>query len=107
MLRKLGFCLAAAFFCAPVALLAQDYDAQVRGYLSSAASDLSGRGYRLQGSIHTGSIDEDESEDIYVTLGAGDYVILGACDDDCDDVDLFLYADSDEIASNVEVDDFP
>ncbi len=107
MLRKLGFCLGAAFVFAPVALIAQDYDAQVRGYLSSAASDLVGRGYRLQGSTHTGSIGEGESEDIYVTLGAGDYVIMGACDEDCDDVDLFLYVGDNEIDSDVDVDEFP
>ncbi len=107
MLRKLGFCLGAAFVFAPVTLIAQDYDVQVRGYLSSAASDLVGRGYRLQGSTHTGSIGEGESDDIYVTLGAGDYVIMGACDEDCDDVDLFLYVGDSEIDSDVEVDDFP
>ncbi len=107
MLRKLGFCLGAAFVFAPVALIAQDYDAQVRGYLSSAASDLVGRGYRLQGNAHTGSINEGESDDFHITLGAGDYVIMGACDEDCDDVDLFLYVGDNEIDSDVAVDDFP
>ena len=106
-MKKLGFCLGVAFVCAPVAVIAQDYDAQVRGYLSAAASDLEGRGYRLQGNAHTGSIDEGESDDFHITLGAGDYVIMGACDEDCDDVDLFLYVGDSEIDSDVDVDDFP
>lgn len=58
--------------------------------------------------IYTGSLDDGEDATVTLELARGQsYTIMGACDTDCEDLDLTLYAGSDEIDSDLELDDFP
>jgi hypothetical protein len=60
----------------------------------------------------TGSAAKGSGNSHYVTLGVGEwYFIYAVCDQDCDDVDLFLYGPSGSLvasdSSTQAVDDFP
>jgi hypothetical protein len=66
-------------------------------------------GYGFAGFAHEGTLDDGQSEDIAIRLGAGlEFVVMGACDADCEDMDLALYdAAGNEVDSDFEMDDFP
>lgn len=57
-----------------------------------------------------GVLEDGATSYVEVTLQGGvEYVFMGACDQDCSDVDLRLYLaeDFEQVASDVETDDFP
>ncbi len=63
---------------------------------------------RLEGN-RTGSLDESERESLTITLQPStEFMIVGACDQDCSDLDLRLYDQNDnEIDVDIELDDTP
>ena len=86
------------------------YQQQTLGYLAGAYDRmLSDRGYRMQGNAITGRLEDEASARRDIRLRGGrSYAILGACDEDCDDLDLYLFDDDgDEIDSDLATDDFP
>lgn len=88
---------------------ANRFEVQSRNYLDAAYDRmLGGRDYRLDREI-TGSLRDGNSETFDIRLEGGRaHAILGACDDDCDDMDLFLVDDDgNEIDSDVSTDSFP
>ncbi|MGE0159345.1 MAG: hypothetical protein AB7T31_08010 [Gemmatimonadales bacterium] len=82
---------------------------QVRTYLEAAAEIFEDRGYRSTHELFTGSLDDDASEPVRFDLKAGiEYYILGACDNDCSDLDLVLFDPSGtEVDSDLLEDDAP
>ena len=83
---------------------------QVRRQLQNAGAQVfSGRGYELTHQIYTGSLDEGETETVTLNLDVGvEYQIMGACDNDCSDVDLTLYDGAgNEVDQDLQLDDYP
>lgn len=85
-----------------------EYERQVQRYLNASADALEDDGYR-EIDVFTGSLDDNEDESVWIDLRRGnDYTIVGVCDNDCDDIDLYIYDDDgDEIDSDVSTDDVP
>ena len=83
---------------------------QVRRQLQNAGAQVfADRGYELTHQIYTGSLDEGETETVTINLDVGvEYQIMGACDNDCTDVDLTLYDGAgNEIDQDLQLDDYP
>jgi hypothetical protein len=82
---------------------------QVRRQLDAVRDEMNLGGFALTHDPFVGSLDEGEEEDLTVELDAGtEYYLIGACDEDCTDVDLALYAPSGgKLDEDVETDDFP
>ena len=82
---------------------------QVSSQIQEFGDRVADKGYRLVDDSKTGSLHNGASTTVTLTLVSGrEYVILGACDDDCGDLDLRLYdASGTEIAEDVEVDAVP
>jgi len=82
---------------------------QVRSMLQEASGRFAQQGYRMSHEIYTGSLNDDARERVAVQLDAGrHYYLMGACDTDCDDMDLILFdAAGNEVSSDVLDDDFP
>ncbi len=109
LIQGMCFVLVLGLF-APAAASAQDqWVTQVRNMLRQAAQDYEDNGYELTHEIHTGSLGNGGSETITLTLDIGtSYSIIGACDEDCDDLDLVLYdPQGDQVDEDTLVDDFP
>ena len=87
-----------------------DYEGQVRYQLDAFDRTLAREGYTRTVDAHVARIDADARERFTIDLEAGtEYRIVGTCDNDCTDVDLFLYdpsgalVDSDELADDIPV----
>jgi hypothetical protein len=80
-------------------------DDQLRNAQEIAESD----GYRRIEENRTGSLDASERESLTLSFQAGtDYMIVGACDQDCSDLDLRLYdPNGNEVDEDIELDDTP
>ena len=99
-----------AALLAPVAAHAQDaWVRQVRSLLSVAGRTFEEHGYELTHRMYTGSLNDDGSEMVEIELDVGmEYQIMGACDEDCSDLDLILYdGRGNVIDSDMLDDDFP
>ncbi|MEW5928137.1 MAG: hypothetical protein AB1941_11680 [Gemmatimonadota bacterium] len=82
---------------------------QVREQLDAILDEMNLSGFALTHDPFVGSLDDAESEDLTVELEAGtEYYLVGACDEDCSDVDLALYNRSGGlVGQDVEEDDYP
>lgn len=111
---KKHFTIAAA---AALALLAGTTDAsaqdqwtqQVRAQLTAASEMFESEGFASTHEVVTGSLAAGATEQVDMELEAGvEYVIVGVCDVDCSDVDLFLRDRSGRMVdSDIELDDVP
>ena len=101
--------VAAAFVTTTAAVRQDEWVAQVRRQLQQYGRQVESRGYSLSHQILTGSLDNGSSEMVEVNLEIGTlYQIMGACDNDCSDLDLTLYDRAGrEIDSDLQVDDYP
>ena len=62
----------------------------------------------LDGLGSSGSLEPDELDGVYVTLGRGRYLATGVCDDDCTDLDLIVMDSAEEVVGvDREVDPEP
>jgi hypothetical protein len=77
--------------------------------LQQAGKEYEARGYSMTHQIFTGSLNNGASEMVEVNLDIGtSYQIMGACDNDCSDLDLVLYDPAgNQLSSDLEMDDFP
>ena len=86
-----------------------DYQGQADRYLQDAYDALlADDTYRFEHSLY-GDLNSSGDETFQIQMRSGrSYAVLGACDDDCTDMDLFLEdRNGKEIASDVETDSFP
>ena len=100
----------AAFLLAPAAATAQsEWEQQVTDQIRVAGEVFSADGYVMSGITYTGSLKDEASEDLSVELEGGvSYFLVGACDNDCPDIDLMLLDGSgNEIDSDYETDAVP
>ena len=88
---------------------AQAWGEVVAAQLEAVTDALGDEAIRSAGAPITGGLDAGESEDRTLTIdGAGTYLIVGVCDQDCSDLDLELYDGNGRlIDSDVATDDVP
>ena len=105
----LGVLLAAAVLTAAPASAQNDYVQQVTRYLDAARSTLSGEGYTRQRAYTTATLAEGGERTFTVSLVSNrNYVFSGACDNDCSDIDFWLYDNNNNlIDSDTATDDAP
>lgn len=104
-----------AVFSAAAVLLpsharAQDqWEAQVRSLLAQGGQQLSSQGYTMTHRIYTGALNHGTKESVQVDLEAGkEYQLVGACDNDCSDLDFVLFdGNGRQLDSDVLDDDVP
>ena len=86
-----------------------EWEAQVRRQLQQAGQSFQRDVYSMTHRIYTGSLRNSTSEIVTLELDIGtEYRIMGACDADCSDMDLTLYAPSGAVvSSDVQMDDYP
>jgi hypothetical protein len=77
--------------------------------LDSAVVMMRSEGFALEGSYKCGMLANGGHSMIPLALRGGvEYVIIGVCDSECDDLDLLLTdADGEEVGSDHELDDAP
>ena len=88
---------------------AGDYQGQADRYLQTAFDALLAEDkYRMEESLY-GNLYSSGDETFQIELGSGrPYRILGACDDDCGDLDLILIdPNGNELETDTETDSFP
>ena len=87
-----------------------EYTRQVQGYLSRLNDNARNSGFKrvVAGPVF-GSLDDDAEGTHDMTVAGGtQYVLFGACDNDCTDLDLLIYdADGDLVRRDVAADDRP
>lgn len=90
-------------------LQAQNYVAQLQGYLGQYQGEFINGGYNVLGVFQTGGLAQGAAGSHTVNLTAGmRYAIIGVCDQDCSDVDLALTSPSGaSVASDYALDDHP
>jgi hypothetical protein len=94
----------------PSALRGQStYENTVRFQLGLVEAFANSVGYETSHEFYVSSLDEGDSDSFAVTLDEGwDYRIVTFCDQDCDDVDLYLADENgNDIDSDESVDDMP
>jgi hypothetical protein len=99
-----------ALFLLPDAASAQDqWEAQVRMQLDSAAVLFSAAGYQATHERTMGGLAAGATETIELELEGGvEYMLMGVCDTDCTDLDLVLRdAAGSVVDSDLELDDVP
>jgi hypothetical protein len=88
---------------------ATDWEEQVIGYLSTGEELLQRGGFERTHDYETGLLREGTSATVRLRLDAGvTYMVTGACDSDCDDVDLRIFSPRGSLLdSDLANDDFP
>lgn len=116
MNRKLiPVAVAAAMFAFPRAGAAQDYRATVLAQLDTVARPVAQRGYRLEPAVFdrqavVGALAKGATSMMEITLVGGvSYFIGAACDEDCSDLDLRIFAadSTTPVAEDTAEDDAP
>ncbi len=83
-----------------------DYEGQVRYQLDALHRTLAREGYVRTVDAHVARINADSRERFTVDLDAGvEYRIVATCDNDCTDVDLYLYDPTGELVDSDQLDD--
>jgi len=86
------------------------YTQQVDGYLARLASNARAQGYtRLAAGPVYGSLRDDETATHSMdVVGGNSYALMGACDNDCTDVDLKIFDEKGVLLmQDIAVDDTP
>lgn len=98
-----------------VALLGRSQDVQAQdaaevvwAQLEAVQGWASGEGFLTRNYI-IGKLAEDDTDSWTMTFSGGnDYVIIGACDGDCGDLDITVYDEDDNVvARDTQTDDVP
>ena len=87
-----------------------NYTAQVQGYLDHLETNAMNQGFRRRAAGPVfGSLDRGSRESHEMTVSGGtSYVLFGACDNDCTDVDLRIHdTNGNMIMQDVAADDRP
>lgn len=87
----------------------QAFIQQVNNQLIAIGEQAELDGYQLTHDPYLGRLAENEIESISIELDGGvAYALVGVCDNDCSDVDLYLYDENNYlIDEDIEMDDFP
>ena len=110
MLRGVLVLVSASILALPTVAIAQtDWEMQVTDQIRTAGLVFEPEGYTLSQNTYTGSLKDEASADFTLVLEAGaSYYLVGACDDDCPDIDLMLLdASGNEVDRDYEDDALP
>ena len=110
MTRAFAIALTGLLYLPMTSQAQTDYEEQVRDFLeTSGRMMLEPQGFLATYEVYTGSLKADADDDHWITLDGGEeYALLGVCDEDCEDIDLYLYDEKgNEIDSDAASDDFP
>lgn len=104
-----GLVVAVLGCAATEALAQQSYQQTVRNEIARHQQDIMNNGYRMDRDMMTGSLRDDAQETVMIQLQGGvQYVIQGACDQDCNDFDLRIFdPNGNQLAEDVAEDDWP
>lgn len=107
-LKSIFALLATATMLTPTVVFANRYTDSIIHQLVQAARATGLRGYQYR-DADVGTMNHRSYQSLTVTLRAGvDYNFVGVCDQDCSDLDLWLYnEDGRLIDSDVAYDDIP
>ena len=85
------------------------YQQQLRSRLQTASNTVRGHGYAVDREPMMGSLNSAAKEPLMVNLQGGvRYAIVGACDEDCSDLNLRVWApDGTKLAEDILTDDTP
>jgi len=88
---------------------ASEYDTQVKLQLLEIETELEGLGYTLDRKYTLDTLNEDSTQThTYYFESGTEYYIVGACDVDCVDIDMWLYDENgNEIDEDESDDDMP
>jgi hypothetical protein len=99
-----------AFLLIPAQAKAQDeWEQQVLEQIGILGDVLSSDGFSLNAETPRGSLKSEASESFTLTLESGlEYLLVGACDVDCTDIDLIVFDEAgNDVDSDYEEDDAP
>ncbi|MEP3051411.1 MAG: hypothetical protein ABJP48_00335 [Erythrobacter sp.] len=101
--------VAAIVLAGAAPVLANTYEDQVNALLNVAENFADSQGYSDTHNRYHGQLDEREYKTVTLNLDRGtEYLIVGQCDHDCSDMDLWLYDENgNEIDSDTLTDDTP
>ncbi len=89
-------------------VFAQSYTETVWRQIQNAYEENIDEGYSVSNYIIGKISDDDDNTWTFYLSSNKDYLIEGFCDEDCDDLDLYLTdSDGDELDKDIEEDDFP
>lgn len=110
-MKNISFVMAISlgFILSPSSAKSDVYDDQVKSQLYLLAGQAFDEGFDHVSDIALDSLRDSHVEVFSLTLRRDtEYVIVGACDNDCSDLDLFLYDENDnEVAEDGLVDSAP
>ena len=108
-MTRICFFLTVALVLAAAAPVQAQWQEQVADQIQFAATAMAESNYGLIDDSKTGALEANETTRVSLRFTPGNaYVILGVCDVDCTDIDLWLLdPDGEEIDIDVEVDDRP
>jgi hypothetical protein len=91
------------------AIAQTDWEEQVREQIRTAGLVFEPEGYVMSGKTFSGSLKDEASDDFTIELEGGvSYYLVGACDNDCPDMDLMLLdASGNEVDRDYEDDALP
>lgn len=104
MIAALG---GAVFFASPAAAQQDEWMQQVQAQLVAVAEAVGEEGMEIAGEPIGGSLDDGETETVRIRIQPGTYLIVGACDADCSDLDLALVSGGEEVDADDAADDSP
>lgn len=97
----------AALLCASPAPAQDEWTRQVSQQLDMVVEAMAERGFSPVGDAHIEALSEGASDEVELQLAAGSYMIVGMCDADCEDLDLVLSLNGEEVTGDFETDDTP
>ena len=95
--------------CVPFAVAQNEYEEVVQAQILAATYYLAEEFDNVDAvEYFDGNIEADGSVTFDLPVyPRRDYAIIGACDQDCSDLDIYLYVDGTEVDSDTEIDDTP
>ncbi|MFC1791404.1 hypothetical protein ACFL0I_02940, partial [Gemmatimonadota bacterium] len=80
----------------------------IQGYLAAAQGAVLLGDYGSTGAQHLGELDRGAEEEVWIQLPHGDFYLVGVCDNECDDLDMWIWdAAGEEVDEDVLTDDVP
>ena len=93
-----------------ISAVPSQYTQQVKGYLDNLSTNAGKQGYKrlVAGPVYGSLADDAKASHEMTVVADREYVLFGACDNDCSDLDMLIYDNSgDLVRRDVETDDRP
>lgn len=81
---------------------------QVAAQLEAVRADIA-EDFEASSDVLVGELEASSEKDLTISVRSDvEYVVIGMCDADCADLDLTIYdGEDEEVAADIEVDDYP